>query len=81
MLVLLDFLPTIVAVSGKKANAGAIGILNFMLGWTLIGAGSRAVVWAATKDTARAATVVVQAAVPLGPGALPCLRQYKPADR
>ncbi len=34
---LLYFLPTIVAESWKKQNADAIFLLNFLLGWTLIG--------------------------------------------
>ena len=43
------FIPTIVAVSNKKRNSGAIGALNFFLGWTLIG-WVVALVWAVSKD-------------------------------
>ena len=34
---LLYLLPTIVALGGKKGNTLAIFILNFFLGWSLIG--------------------------------------------
>ena len=38
-------LPWAIAVTRGKANAGAIGILNFFVGWTLIG-WVLALVWA-----------------------------------
>ena len=47
------WIPTILAVSNRKANAGAIGALNFFLGWTLIG-WVVALVWAMTVDPRRA---------------------------
>jgi hypothetical protein len=31
------FIPYILAKQNKKQNAGAIGALNFFLGWTLVG--------------------------------------------
>ena len=34
---LLYLLPTIIAVMRKKENAGAIAIVNLLLGWTFIG--------------------------------------------
>ncbi len=43
------FIPAIVAVSNKKQNAVAIGVLNLFLGWTLIG-WVVALVWAMSKD-------------------------------
>ena len=49
----LYWAPTILAVSNRKANAGAIGALNFFLGWTLIG-WVVALVWAMTVDPRRA---------------------------
>ena len=45
----LYFLPTIVAASSSKANAGAIFVLNLFLGWTLIG-WVIALTWAFTVD-------------------------------
>jgi nitric oxide reductase large subunit len=45
----LYFLPTIAAKRNKKKNVEAIGILNFFLGWTLLG-WIGALVWASTKD-------------------------------
>lgn len=43
------FLPTIVAYSRHKSNKNAIFLLNFLLGWTLIG-WVVSIVWAATND-------------------------------
>ena len=43
------FIPYIVATQNKKQNAGAIGALNFFLGWTLVG-WVIALVWAMSKD-------------------------------
>jgi hypothetical protein len=45
----LYFLPFIVAIGKKKKNSGAIFILNFFLGWTIIG-WVVALTWAFTKD-------------------------------
>jgi hypothetical protein len=55
LIILVGFywIPTILTVSNKKANAGAIGALNFFLGWTLIG-WVIALVWALTVDPRRA---------------------------
>lgn len=47
---LLYLLPTIVALGGKKGNTLAIFILNFFLGWSLIG-WVIALVWACTKES------------------------------
>jgi predicted RNA-binding Zn-ribbon protein involved in translation (DUF1610 family) len=43
------FIPYIVAKQNKKQNSGAIGALNFFLGWTLVG-WVVALVWAMSKD-------------------------------
>jgi len=43
------FLPTVLATSNKKRNAGAVFLLNLLLGWTLIG-WIVALVWGACKD-------------------------------
>jgi hypothetical protein len=43
------FLPTFIALSRKKANAGAIFALNAFLGWSLIG-WVVALVWSLTVD-------------------------------
>ncbi len=47
VLVLLYFLPTLVAQRRSHHQAGAITVLNVLLGWTLIG-WVAALVWAAT---------------------------------
>ena len=54
-LVILYFLPSIVAVCRRKRSDLAIGVLNLFLGWTLIG-WVVALVWACTKDV-QAATL------------------------
>jgi predicted RNA-binding Zn-ribbon protein involved in translation (DUF1610 family) len=54
---LIYFIPYIVAKQNKKQNAGAIGALNFFLGWTLVG-WVVALVWAMSKD------VIVQQSAP-----------------
>jgi Superinfection immunity protein len=33
----LYFLPTIVAVARKVTNQGSVAVINFFLGWTLVG--------------------------------------------
>ncbi len=33
----LYFLPTIVAVTRKVTNTGSVAVINFFLGWTMIG--------------------------------------------
>jgi hypothetical protein len=43
------FLPTIVAFARNKSNKMAIFLLNFLLGWTLIG-WVVSIVWAVTND-------------------------------
>ena len=45
----LYLLPTIVAVSNKKRNAGAVAVLNIFLGWTVLG-WFIALIWATCKD-------------------------------
>lgn len=47
--ILLYFTPSIVAFSNKKSNTTAIVVLNFFLGWSLIG-WIVALVWAVSKD-------------------------------
>ncbi|WBV59811.1 superinfection immunity protein [Chryseobacterium camelliae] len=47
----LYFIPTFIAYSKKKSNAGAIFALNFFLGWALIG-WVAALIWAlSNKET------------------------------
>lgn len=50
---ILYFLPMIVAMLRGKANAGAIAVLNFFLGWTLIG-WVVALTWACMAENKRA---------------------------
>jgi len=69
------FIPYILAKQNKKQNAGAIGALNFFLGWTLVG-WVVALVWAMSKD----ANVVqpappVMATSPAPPLATPAQRK------
>lgn len=45
----LYFLPTLLAVSFRRRQAGAIFILNFLLGWTVIG-WAGAMVWVFVKE-------------------------------
>lgn len=45
--VVLYFLPTIVALNKKRSNTSAIFVLNFFLGWTFI-AWVVALTWATT---------------------------------
>ena len=49
LLAALYFLPTIVALVRGKDSTLAIGVLNLLLGWTLIG-WAVALVWAAAGD-------------------------------
>lgn len=37
ILTALYFLPWAIAATRGKSNSGAIGLLNFLLGWTIIG--------------------------------------------
>lgn len=48
ILLTLYFVPSLVAVSRKHHNEGAIFLLNLLLGWTFIG-WVVALVWAATS--------------------------------
>ena len=41
--------PTLVAISNKKTNAGAVAVLNIFLGWLLI-PWVIALTWAVCKD-------------------------------
>lgn len=43
------FAPSFVATSGKKKNSSAIMVLNFFLGWSLVG-WVAALVWAMVAD-------------------------------
>jgi len=50
MLLLFFYLiPSVVACSNKKSNAGAIAVLNILMGWSGI-CWIIALVWACTKD-------------------------------
>lgn len=48
-LMVVYFLPSVVAYARNKRNAGAILILNLLLGWTFVG-WVVSLVWAASKD-------------------------------
>lgn len=49
ILAAIYFLPTLIAMSRKRDNTGAIFALNLFAGWTFIG-WLVAMVWAATMD-------------------------------
>lgn len=55
------FAPLIIAVARKKSNVVAIGALNVLLGWSLIG-WVVALVWALSNDQVQ--TIVVQNVIP-----------------
>ena len=57
------FLPTIIAILRKKRNAGAVAVLNLLLGWTVIG-WIVALVWALTADSPTVPVVNVTAYPP-----------------
>jgi phosphotransferase system glucose/maltose/N-acetylglucosamine-specific IIC component len=46
---LIYLFPTLVAISNKKTNAGAVAVLNIFLGWLLI-PWVIALTWAVCKD-------------------------------
>jgi cytoskeletal protein RodZ len=50
LLILLYFVPSLVAKLRKKRNRDAIMLLNLLLGWTVIG-WIVALIWAVTVDT------------------------------
>ena len=51
----LYLIPYYVAIGNRKRNATAIGALNVLLGWTVIG-WIAALVWALSKDAANLET-------------------------
>jgi predicted branched-subunit amino acid permease len=51
ILIVLYFMPLMVAIVRKKSNVVAIGILNLWLGWTFVG-WVVSLVWAFSKDQA-----------------------------
>lgn len=53
---LLYFLPTILAFSRKKSNKGIIFLVNFFLGWSLIG-WIASLIWALSTDNSQ--TIIV----------------------
>jgi hypothetical protein len=55
---IIYFLPWLVAASKRHHNASAIGALNVLLGWTLIG-WVAAFVWAVTKKPTQQQFVVI----------------------
>jgi hypothetical protein len=65
------FLPTIIAFSRKKDNAGGIFLLNFFLGWTLIG-WIVCLIWALSENRA---PVIINNAAPVYPP------EYRPASQ
>lgn len=46
---LIYFLPSMIAEAKKKKNRAAISVLNFFLGWTMIG-WVIALIWAVMED-------------------------------
>lgn len=48
-LLLVYFLPTVIAISNNRKNKVAISVLNILLGWTFIG-WVIALVWSLMKD-------------------------------
>ena len=51
LILFMYFLPALVAWKRRHKNSSAIGVLNLLLGWTMIGwVGS--LVWAFTRNTA-----------------------------
>jgi hypothetical protein len=67
LLVLVYFAPTWLALLGHKRSKLAIGVLNLILGWSVIG-WIIALVWAITKD-APLATSAMGGSVPVAPPA------------
>ncbi len=49
LILVVYFVPSIVGYSNKKKNSQAILVLNFFLGWTIIG-WIVALIWATTKE-------------------------------
>jgi ABC-type transport system involved in cytochrome c biogenesis permease component len=49
IILLVYFMPTVIALLSKKKNTLAILTLNLLLGWTVLG-WIIALVWAVTKD-------------------------------
>jgi hypothetical protein len=49
VIVILYFLPSIIAMCKRKRNDVAIGVMNLLLGWTGIG-WVVALIWACTND-------------------------------
>jgi hypothetical protein len=58
LLFLLYFMPSIVACSNKHHQAGAIFVLNLLLGWTFVG-WVVAAVWCSTKP-AKQPTIIIR---------------------
>jgi ABC-type transport system involved in cytochrome c biogenesis permease component len=50
IILLVYFMPTVIALLSKKKNTLAILTLNLLLGWTILG-WIVALVWAVTKDS------------------------------
>jgi hypothetical protein len=53
ILIVLYFMPTLIAFSKNKSNKVAIFVLNFLLGWTFI-FWVLSLVWALTNNDSRA---------------------------
>lgn len=76
LLLALYFLPSI--LGWKKRNAGAIAVLNFLLGWTVIG-WIVALIWAITNDAPDPRVVVQSASGPSAPMLCPTCGKYSQA--
>ena len=66
---LIYFLPSIIAFARKRPNAAAIFVLNFFLGWSLIG-WVVSLVWALTVDPVPQQIIVQTPAAFAGPPAV-----------
>ena len=67
------FLPTLVALMRKRANTGAIFILNFFLGWTFIG-WIVSLIWAVAGDAPPQQVVVTNTVTTEKKATIPTIR-------
>jgi len=61
------FIPLIIAIVRKKSNVVAIGALNLLLGWTLVG-WVVSLVWSLSKDQQPQQVVIHQTIAGAAPG-------------
>lgn len=73
-------LPTIIAIARHKQNVFGIGLLNFFLGWSLVG-WIVALVWALSADPPQAVYhTPVNAYIPPAGGFCPACGKFNPHD-